>query len=135
MNTKKLVSRSDYLLPQGLEELHDQSREWLETVAFWKDETRFFSGLLQRHQYEIPKSEGYTRLLKNLDHLHEMLYDYLAEEILAHERLLSRIEKAEPGLADADYRDEHRSLTEKMKVFESDFREFKKMVFGYARKW
>ena len=135
MNTKKLVTRTDYLLPQGLDELHEQSREWLETIAFWKDETRFFSSLLKRHQYEVPKEEGYTRLLKNLDRLHEMLFDYMADEILAHERLLSRIEKGEPGLADADYRDPHRRLGEKMRVFESDFREFKKMVFGYARKW
>jgi len=135
MTTKKLVSRTDYLLPQGLDELHDQSQGWLETVAFWKDETRFFSSLLKRHQYEVPKEEGYTALLKNLDHMHALLFDYLSDEILAHERLLSRIEKSEPGLADAEYRDQHRRLAEKMQVFESDFREFKKLVFGYARKW
>lgn len=135
MSTKKLVSRMDYLLPQGLDELHDQSMEWLETIAFWKDETRFFSSLLKRHRYEVPKVEGFTRLLANMDRLHEMLYDYLADEILAHERMLSRIKKGEEGIADKDYRDQHRKLRNKIRVFEADFREFKKMVFGYARKW
>lgn len=135
MNTKKLVSRTDYLLPRGLDELHDQSREWLDTLAFWKDETRFFASLLKRHQYDVPKTQGYSGLLANMERLHTLLYDYLTEEIKAHERLLSRIEKGEEGLADFDYRDQHRKLRNKMRVFETDFRDFKKMVFGYARKW
>lgn len=42
MEIKKLISRTDYLLPEKLEGLHAQSSQWLETIAFWKDETRFF---------------------------------------------------------------------------------------------
>ncbi|MDG1572043.1 hypothetical protein OZ410_06925 [Robiginitalea sp. M366] len=133
--TKKLISRSDYLLAEGLEELHRQSQEWLETVAFWKDETRFFDSLLRQRREQVQDQAAYTGMLANLDRLHQMLFEYLAEELLAHEQLLSRIQRAEAGLADADYRDEHRRLAGKMEVFGADFREFKKMVFGYARNW
>lgn len=133
--TKKLISRSDYLLAGGLEDLHRQSQEWLETVAFWKDETRFFDTLLRQRREQVQDQAAYTGMLSNLDRLHQMLFEYLVNELKAHEQLLSRIQQAEAGLADADYRDDHRRLAGKMEVFGADFREFKKMVFGYARNW
>ena len=135
MTLKKLTARSDYLLPQSLEGLHVQSQEWLDSVAFWKDETRFFGNLLKGRSEVAADRTGYSALLQNLDKLHELLYDYLEDEIQSHERLLSRIQKGESGLADSDYRDQHRKLAEKVRVFGADFREFKRMVFGYARKW
>lgn len=135
MNTKKLESRADYLLPQSLEGLHLQSRDWLDTIAFWKDETRFFGELLKKRESELEDENEYPKLLGNLDSLHDMLFDYLAEEIQDHERLLSKIEAGADGIADSDYREQHAHLVQKMQVFASDFREFKKMVFGYARKW
>ncbi|MBC2839562.1 hypothetical protein [Robiginitalea sp. SC105] len=135
MTSKKLVARSDYLLPQSLEGLHIQSREWLDTIAFWKDETRFFSHLLQKREAEINDPLNFPKILGDLDTLHETLFDYLADEIRDHERLLSRVEGGAPGLSDSDYREQHRQLAGKMEVFSADFREFKRMVFGYARKW
>lgn len=135
MTLKKLTASTDYLLPQSLDGLHVQSQEWLDTVALWKDETRFFGNLLKSRREGASDRTNYTGLLQNLDKLHELLYDYLEEEIQAHERLLSRIQKGETGLADSDYRDQHRKLAEKVRVFGADFREFKRMVFGYARKW
>lgn len=135
MNTKKLTSTSDYLLPQSLEGLHYESRQWLETVAFWKDETKFFAAILEKQHKEGPETSDYSEILSNLDRLHEMLYDYLTDEIMEHERLLSTIEKGMEAVADHSYRDQHRQLMDKMSVFEKDFRKFKMMVFGYARKW
>ena len=135
MNTKKLAATSDYLLPQSLEGLHYESRMWLETIAFWKDETRFFASMLKKQNQEVPEGADYSEMLRNLDRLHEMLYEYLSDEILEHERLLSDIEKGTEGIADNTYREQHRQLREKMDVFTRDFRKFKMMVFGYAKKW
>ena len=135
MSTKKLATSSDYLLPQSLEGLHQESSQWLDTVAFWKDETKFFAALLEKQEKEGPGTYDYSEMLRNLDRLHEMLYDYLNDEILEHERLLSQIEKGAGGMDDNTYREQHRQLSEKMEVFSKDFRKFKMMVFGYARKW
>ena len=135
MNTKKLVARSDFLLPRSLEDFHLQSREWLETLAFWKDEVRFFQILLKQRRESVKDLSDFPGLLENLDTLHQHLFDYLTEEILAHERLLGRALNGEKGISDADYRDTHRKLGTKMQVFGADFRDFKKMVFGYAKKW
>ncbi|SDE45893.1 hypothetical protein SAMN05421636_105150 [Pricia antarctica] len=131
MNATTPNPKRELLLGAGLDVLHQESREWLETIAFWKDETKFFFNLLDKKE---TKESEYGHMLKYLDTIHENLFDYLADDITDHEKLLSRLEKNEKGLSDADYRDEHQKLNESMVLFENDFKEFKKMVFGYAKK-
>lgn len=135
MEIKKLISQTDYLLPEKLEGLHAQSSGWLNTLAFWKDEIRFFAKLLRTRNPGDSDKNTLIPVLENLEHLHQMLFDYLSEEILAHERLLSRIEMGETGIADAEYRDTHRKLGTRMLEFENDFRKLKKTVFEHARHW
>jgi hypothetical protein len=133
MSIKNLPSTSNYLLPESLEGLHRESTEWLQTVAFWQDETRFFNTLLQDSRVADPDHLDIPEMLRNLDRLHNMLFEYLADEIREHEQLLSRIEKGKQGLADSKYRDAHWSLKEKMGRFTRDFRQFKSVVFNYAK--
>lgn len=135
MGIKHLTSSTDYLLPEKLEALHTESSEWLEIIAFWKDETRFFSNLLRRRQAEAVTAGTLLPALENLEHLHQLLYDYLADEIMSHERMLSRIEKGEAGIADDQYRNAHRKLAGRMHDFEKDFHLLKKTVFEQAKNW
>ncbi|WP_273565721.1 hypothetical protein [Maribacter halichondriae] len=131
MNSKISNPKKELLLGAGLDVLHQESSEWQETISFWKDETKFFADLLSKK--EAAASE-YGKMLKNLDKIHENLFDYLSDDIIDHEKFLSRLVKGEKGLSDGDYREQHRKLNEKMEVFGRDFKEFKKMVFGYAKK-
>lgn len=131
MNLESSQSKKEILLGIGLNALHQESREWLSHIAFWKDEARFFGDLLNKKQ--INESQ-YKQELDYLDKIHVALFDYLAEEIVAHQKLLSRLEKGEEGLTDGDYREKHQKLKEQMDLFTNDFRAFKKMVFGYAKK-
>jgi len=131
MNTTTSNPKAELLLGAGLDVLHQESREWQEEISFWKDETRFFAKLLDKK--EIKESE-YGKMLKNLDKVHENLFDYLADDIIAHEKLLARLEKGEKGISDGNYREQHRKLNKRMEVFTNEFKEFKKMVFGYAKK-
>ena len=48
MNTTTLNPKKELLLGAGLDVLHQESHEWLDTIDFWKDETRFFANLLQK---------------------------------------------------------------------------------------
>jgi hypothetical protein len=127
-------AKTAFLLGAGLEVLHQESREWLDSVAFWKAETEFFGELLRKKEVRQDIKSEYGKMLLNLDRLHGHLFDYLADDIVSHEKVLSRLEKGEKGLADADYRAKHRNLKERIDLFTSDFKEFKKMVFGYAKK-
>tara|TARA_R110000744_G_scaffold379259_1_gene496873 strand:- start:960 stop:1361 length:402 start_codon:yes stop_codon:yes gene_type:complete len=132
MKTTKTTTKSALLLlGASLEMLHQESIEWLETIAFWKDETKFFANLLKNKD---SKSSEFAKMLENLNKIHENLFDYLEDDIVLHEKLLSRLHKGEKGLSDWDYREKHRSLGERIDLFTNDFREFKKMVFGYVKK-
>jgi hypothetical protein len=124
----------EFLLGAGLDVLHQESREWLDIAAFWKAETKFFGELLCKKEVTEGIKSEYGKMLLNLDRLHKHLFDYLVDEIVSHEKVLSRLEKGEKGLADVDYRAKHRNLKERMDVFTTDFKEFKKMVFGYVKK-
>lgn len=134
MNTTQVNPKTDLLLGAGLDVLHFESEEWLSDIAFFKDETRFFADLLKKRKTNDAAQSAYSKILGNLDEVHAELFDYLADDIVAHERLLSRLEKGEKGLSDGDYRDKHRQLKKRMESFTNDFREFKKMVFGFAKK-
>ncbi|MCJ7465660.1 MAG: hypothetical protein MUO53_03090 [Maribacter sp.] len=134
MKKKGSNLKTEFLLGAGLDVLHQESREWLEIAAFWKAETKFFGELLRKKEIKEDIKSEYGRMLLNLDKLHEHLFDYLVDDIVSHEKLLSRLEKGEKGLADAEYRAKHRNLKERMDVFTNDFKEFKKMVFGYVKK-
>tara|TARA_R110002033_G_scaffold166331_1_gene204862 strand:- start:87607 stop:88005 length:399 start_codon:yes stop_codon:yes gene_type:complete len=131
MKTKIANPKKELLIGAGLDVLHQESREWQETIAFWKDETKFFADLLAKKE---SKESEYGKMLKNIDKIHANLFDYLANDIVSHEKFLSRLEKGEKGLSDENYREQHRKLNERMELFSEDFKDFKRMVFGYAKK-
>lgn len=134
MNTTTPNLKAELGLRAGLDVLHFESKEWLSNIAFYKDETKFFADLLEKRKTKDAGQLVFTKILKNLDTVHAELFDYLEDDIMANERLLSRLEKGEKGLVDADYSGKHYLLKIRMETFTSNFREFKKMVFGYVKK-
>lgn len=133
MKTKTLNLKEKLLLGAGLDVLHFESQEWLDTIDFWKDEVRFFENLLKKIESTEGSDTDFSDMLKNLDKIHTDLYDDIADDILEHEVLLSRVLKGEKGLSDADYRDKHLSLTSRMRTFTNNFITFKKIVFDYVK--
>ena len=119
------------LIGAGLNVLHQESKEWLEIIAFWKHEMNFFTDLLKKKEV---KESDYGQMLKTLDKIHKELFDYIAKDIVEHEKYLSRLEKLEKGLTDNKYRDEHKKLSDSMSLFTEDFKQFKMMVFAYVKK-
>ncbi|MFT5754643.1 MAG: hypothetical protein ACI924_001881 [Flavobacterium sp.] len=133
MDTQKLNPKIQYLLGAGLDILHFESREWLETIAFWKDEVRFFDNLLKKKEASEKNNSDYEKMLINIDKIHRDLFEDLEDSIIEHEQLLSRIEMAEKGLNDNDYREKHRHLFSRMNTFKNDFKTFKRIVFDYVK--
>jgi hypothetical protein len=134
MNTLIANPKAQYLLGAGLDVLHFESREWLDTLDFYKDEVRFFEDLLNKKEISKNNNADYEKMLKNLDKIHKDLFDDLEESIMKHEQLLSRIELAEKGLSDNDYREKHQHIYNKMNTFSNDFKTFKKIVFDYSKR-
>lgn len=134
MKTKTSNPKAKLLLGAGLDVLHFESQEWLDMIYFWKDEVRFFENLLKRIEHSSDSEQNYAQMLKSLDRIHVDLFEAIEDDILEHEKLLSRLEKGEKGLADADYREKHRFLTARMDTFGNDFKTFKKVVFEFVKK-
>nr|WP_321227946.1 hypothetical protein [uncultured Psychroserpens sp.] len=133
MNTATSNPKMQYLLGAGLDVLHFESREWLDTIDFWKDEIRFFKDLLKKKEASEKNNSEYESMLKNLNKIHTDLFNDLRESIVEHEQLLSKIELGEKGLSDNDYREKHRHLLSRMNTFTNDFKSFKRIVFDYAK--
>lgn len=133
MNTVATNPKTQYLLGAGLDVLHFESKEWLDTIDFWKDEIKFFNNLLKKKETAAKNNVEYESMLKNLDKVHADLCDDLRESIVEHEQLLSEIELAKKGLSDNDYRKKHQQLLSRMNTFAQDFKTFKRIVFDYAK--
>jgi len=131
MKTDMTNPKTEFLLGAGLNVLHQESKEWQKTLEFWKSETKFFADLLAKKD---STDSDYGKMLNDLDKIHENLFDYLNEDIISHEKLLSRLVKGEKGLSDGNYREAHGKLKKRMQLFTNDFKNFKQMVFGYAKK-
>ncbi|MBJ2175683.1 hypothetical protein JBL43_15630 [Aureibaculum sp. A20] len=134
MNTTILNPKTEFLLGAGLDVLHFESREWMDTVDFWKDEVRFFNDLLKKKEISKKNDSEYEMMLKNLDKIHTDLFDDLEVSILEHEQLLSRIELSEKGLSDDAYREKHHEISLRMADFTKEFKAFKRVVFDYTKK-
>jgi gas vesicle protein len=133
MKTLILNPKEQFLLGAGLDVLHFESREWLNTIAFWKDEVNFFNDLLKRKDSSKKNDPDIAKMLKDLGKIHKDLFEDLEDSIQEHEGLLSRIERKEKGLSDYDYREKHKRIKNRIAVFESDFKSFKKIVFDYVK--
>jgi hypothetical protein len=131
MKSEIINPKTKFLLGAGLNVLHQESREWKDILEFWKSETQFFANLLAKKE---ATDSVYGNILNDLDKIHENLFEYLYQDIISHEKLLSKLVKGEKGLSDGNYREAHGKLGERMKLLTNDFKNFKQMVFGYVKK-
>ncbi|WP_272022977.1 hypothetical protein [Olleya namhaensis] len=133
MPVKTINPKQKLLLGAGFDVLHFENKEWLSTIRFWKDEVKFFDNLLNKKGILETNKQDYLKMLKSLDKIHTDLFEDIEDDIIAHEKLLSRIEKAEKGLSDNLYREEHQKILNRIETFKTDFSQFKKIVFDFTK--
>jgi hypothetical protein len=133
MNTEILNPKKRLLLESSLNVLHFETQEWLETIAFWKDETKFFMNLLNKKLIPDNDEKNISKVLENLDSLYSDLIKNLEIDIILHEKTLSELEKGEKGISDKDYRIKHLQLMTRMDTFKNDFNKFKKTIFEFSK--
>ncbi|MCB0689237.1 MAG: hypothetical protein KDC53_22015, partial [Saprospiraceae bacterium] len=71
-----------------LEDLHQQSREWLSDVAFWQDEADFLKRLIDKNFVHLMTGEGLStaiRLSEKISNLRNTELKNLFEMIKLHE--------------------------------------------------
>jgi hypothetical protein len=128
-------STNAYLLDAGIETLHQQSMEWLDDIAFWRDEAAFLYALeISKTSKEVPvKAKG--KLDKINDELIKMSageLDSLYEKVEAHEKFLDQLISSKRE-DEASYREKHKQIGDEIIKFGLRFREVKKGMFEVVK--
>jgi hypothetical protein len=93
----------------------------------------FFDVLLKKRVSKEVNMKDSVNMLKDLDKIHKDLFNDFEADLMAHERLLSKIQQGEKGISDNDYREKHYHIKLRMDTFKKDFITFKRIVFDYAK--
>lgn len=124
--------KSMYLLDAGLEVLHAQSNEWLNEIAFWRDEAAFFYSLVVKKTLKsvpVNTKNNIEIIEKELISITGGDLDELQHAVEEHERFLTHLLESKL-LKEEFYRSKHKELTVKFTQFEKRFKSLKKEVFA-----
>ncbi len=124
--------KTTYLLEAGLEVLHQQSREWLSEIIFWRDETAFFYSLIVKKTLKSVPLNAKNKIQKIENELIKITgadLGNLESEVIQHEHYLNRLILTN-RLDEREYRNKHRELTLKFMEFEYRLKNLKKEVFN-----
>ena len=69
MKTIDSNPKAQLLLEASIDVLHQESREWLSTVEFWKEEMQFFDKLLHLQDPLYKEDETYRKMLVDLEEI------------------------------------------------------------------
>jgi hypothetical protein len=117
------ATTTEFLLREGLMDLHKTSRQWVSEVDLWKLELDFFQKLLDSNARKVTTYMG----KKTIGHLQTLityyqgeLLDEFAKAVRKHEKYLNRIIVGEDS-EDESYRVKHDIIDDKINSFREGF--------------
>jgi hypothetical protein len=128
--------KSVYLLEAGLEVLHEQSNEWRNEIAFWRDEASFLYTLIVTKTIKsipVDSKNNMDKIEKDLIKITGGEIDDLENKVIEHQKFLNYLIQCNEE-DQKDYRDKHKELTKKLDYFEKRFKSLKKEVFSLVKK-
>lgn len=105
----------DYLLQQTVEDLHFENVQWLSKIDFWETELNFFYKILIKSaKVDSNDSDDHIieGLIKKYSHFQKASIRKLKEDVLEHERYLSKIDEKKTDLGYNGYKEKHALLEE-----------------------
>lgn len=123
------------LLDAGIEVLHEQSTEWLNEIAFWKDEAAFFYSLIVKKTLNsVPVKAGpmLEKIEKELVSITVEELNELQKVVEQHEEFLGQLVENN-HLGEESYRASHKQLMNRLAEFEKRFKALKQDVFALAK--
>lgn len=128
--------KAAYLLEADLEVLHEESREWLNELSFWRDEIAFFY-LLMIKKVDKNSSDNKSKLTHIQDELLRLSdkeFKELETNISEHERYLASLFENNSLADERSFREKHRVISFKIHDFEKQMRELKREIFAFVTK-
>ncbi len=111
---------------------YQESKEWLDTLTFKQEEMAFLGDLLINKILQKGMRSEYGQMIEDLGKIHRNLFDYLEDDIIAHEKLLATSVRAHK-YPKPEAHTQHHTLKERMKLLTEDLRAFKKTVFKHVK--
>lgn len=122
------------LLEASQEELHHQTKEWIDDVEFYSEELNFLNGLIiKKIDTRTTIDLDHKEIYRNIDALLFKLSDDLLAKLYSHEKLLAKIILTESPQDNRTYRLDHIAFSKKMKTLALGIKEFKKALFTYLK--
>jgi len=127
------ATTTEFLLREGLMDLHKTSKQWVSDVDLWKLELDFFQKLLDSNAGRVTTYQG----KKTIGHLQNLityyqgeLLDEFAKAVRKHEKYLNKIITGEePG--EESYRVKHDIIDDKISSFKDGYKDYKKEFFHF----
>jgi hypothetical protein len=126
--------KAGYLLPQSLEELHAESREWLSEINFCAEEMSCYYKLLHKN---VPYLDFPT---KELAETEKEMIRITSEDLVTlkgrierHERELATLMKNTSSSEEYEYRDYHGRLRNDVFEFRGVIKKFKEVIFALVK--
>ncbi len=116
----------------SLEELHQESRNWLSAVAFWKDEIRFMRNLIVKnfvYFFSNDHKGSLEALVNKISEIDETRLNVLKSEVINHEKNLSDHLKYNTELDMQNFRIEHANISKHFNLFLNNYRLIKSELF------
>lgn len=126
---------TEHLLDKGIETLHAQSMEWLEDIAFWRDETAFLYALEMKKTLKSIPVDAKEKLQKIDDELIKISggdLDALYDEVQKHEHYLDKMLEVAHN-HEEEYREKHKQIEAKVEKFDKRLRTLKKKIFDFVK--
>ncbi|GJM27632.1 MAG: hypothetical protein DHS20C17_02670 [Cyclobacteriaceae bacterium] len=127
------ATTTEFLLREGLMDLHKTSKQWVSEVDLWKLELDFFQKLLDSNAHKVTTYKG----KKTIGHLQNLityyqgeLLDEFAKAVRKHEKYLNRVIVGE-GASDESYRVKHDIIDDKINSFKEGFKSYKSELFKF----
>lgn len=128
-------ANASHLLEAGIEALHSQSMEWLEDIAFWRDEAAFLYALEMRKTLISVPVDAKNKIQKIENELVKISggdLDNLYNEVEKHEHYLDEMLESKRE-DEEEYREKHKQIADKVNTFEKRFRKLKKEIFDLVK--
>lgn len=127
------ATTTEFLLREGLMDLHKTSKQWVSEVDLWKFELDFFQKLLDANAGKVTTYKG----KKTIGHLQNLityyqgeLLDEFAKAVRKHEKYLNKIVTGEES-DEESYRVKHDMIDDKITSFKDGFKDYKKELFQF----
>lgn len=131
-----LSTTNKYIVQPNLIDMHQQSLNWLSTIALWNKELVFLQKLLDKHAADFTSTED----KKQIDRFQNLILYYHGEVIgnfrsnlVDHEKSLARSLK-NLDESNTEYFTRHKALMEELAVFDLHFSKFRDDFFTFIEK-